>query len=273
MICITNEHLPGIRPCTEYGEHRVTCPDHPGWAEQPGECRGCLPSEAERGLLCDRCYEALTTVYAEWDQFVQLVNAAGMRATSPEPGGGGSAAAGYTTLPLTYLALEECASYLKSFPGRLDQWVATRAGARDAVQFAKAAAAAYRSLEVEEREHRWQRVRCPECQELSLIENPTREIGGQVIVSCRNCGHVLNKVRRDVDRWVGSDACSHDEHLSCERATCECSCHAVGRPDHSTGISALFDADLAAYGWTGVDRATWLVLPDGRFTQIRKEAA
>lgn len=55
ILCITTERLPGIRPCTHRGMHRVTCPDHDGWQEhlRPGTCTGCLPRSADRGYLCN----------------------------------------------------------------------------------------------------------------------------------------------------------------------------------------------------------------------------
>lgn len=57
VLCTTTINLPGVRPCAELGAHRVTCPDHPGFRDNPGACLGCLPRAADRGFLCSYCYE------------------------------------------------------------------------------------------------------------------------------------------------------------------------------------------------------------------------
>ena len=96
----------------------------------------------------------------------------------------------------TYLAYDECQSFLASRRGRpLQVWVSNAEGAADAIQFARAADAAYRTHETEERAHKVRRVRCPECSQLTLIWHPTPLFGGHVQVRCANddCRHELDQ--------------------------------------------------------------------------------
>lgn len=261
ILCITVEHLPGIRPCTHLGQHRVTCHDHEGWRDRPGACRGCLPRKADRGYLCQQCFEKVTDAHFRWRDFARLVIETEGRAVSPEGGGKGSSPDGYTNLPLTFLTLDECERHLRSGLGlTIDTWVHTEAGARDAIQFAHAATRAYQSLEVEKRELKLERVRCPHCGLLSLTANPTREKHGQTIVECQHCGELLDKIRDTTTRWLGSEDCEGTGHVECLSQDCRCDCHSIGRVSSPQGIPALCDADQHTLGF--VDRAEWET--DGR---------
>lgn len=201
ILCVTVEQLPGIRPCTHLGQHRVTCYTHPGWA--PGyrdeECGGCLPKKAEVGFLCWRCWGALEHVWARWPQFsaaLAELAAGNDRAVVQDTGGRGSTPDGFVPFAGTYLAYDECVGFLQSRRGRpLNVWVSNAEGARDAVQFARAADAAYRTHETEERAHKVHRVRCPECRQQTLVWNPTPLFGGSVTVTCSTdeCGHVMDQ--------------------------------------------------------------------------------
>lgn len=227
ILCITDEHLPGIRPCTMRGAHRITCPDHEGWREdlRPGLCSGCLPRKADTGYLCARCFDRVSDAHFRWRDFARLVIETDGRAVSPE-GGKGAEPAGYSNLPLTFLTLDECERLLKSLHGlTLTTWVHTEQGARDAIQFAHAAERAYRSLEVEKRELQLERVRCPHCGQLSLGANPTREHRGHTLIECQNCGELLDKIRDDTDRWAGSEQCADGDHHGCRNVDCRCDCH------------------------------------------------
>src|SRR6185437_12112652 len=138
----------------------------------------------------------------------------------------GSTPTGYSNLPLTVLALDECDRLLASLTGKtLDAWVHTEDGARDAVMFAHAAESAYRSLEVEVKPARVERARCPHCGLLSLTGNPARYRSGVTEVSCRHCGGLLSTVRDDAPSWVGSEACEAGVHESCRDLVCRCECH------------------------------------------------
>uniref|UniRef100_UPI00262C7505 hypothetical protein n=1 Tax=Microbacterium sp. TaxID=51671 RepID=UPI00262C7505 len=263
--------IPGVRPCAEWGEHRVTCLDHPGYTRRPGDCRGCLPKAAERGFLCEYHYEAVETAVAEWPRWRELVEAAGGRTVSPTGEGGGEPL-GYTLLPLGYLAIDECRRHLASMRDQpLHVWVATEEGARDALLFAVAARRAYTTLEVEERPTRFERVRCPSCGLLSLSENPTREIAGGRSVECQHCGAELARVKLPGDRWAGSGMCEAGMHVDCDRTSCACTCHDIGPASRAMGAQALFDGDLAATGHT--NRGDWIVYPDHTIHERIEEAA
>lgn len=264
VLCITTEGLPGIRPCSHLGQHRVTCPDHDGWAERPGICRGCLPRSADRGFLCAACWDRLDNAWLRWPQFERLVLETDGRAVSPEGGGiKGSTPDGYTNLPLTVLTLDECNRHLRSRGDRtLDAWVHTEDGAADAIQFAHAAQRAYQSLEVEKRELKLERVRCPHCGMLSLMSNPTRQQGAATIVDCQHCGRLLDTIRDTEPRWVGSETCSSTEpleHLHCQSVHCRCDCHHLGRASQVVGIAALWDADMATGSPASAPRGDWII--------------
>lgn len=229
ILCVTTSGLPGIRPCTHRGLHRVSCPDHEGWREdlRPGTCSGCLPRAAERGFLCPSCWERVQAAHIAWGPFRRLVVETEGRAVSPDTGGiKGSTPTGYSNLPLTVLALDECDRLLASMKGfTLDAWVHTEVGARDAVMFAHAAEAAFRSLPVEAKPARVERVRCPHCGLLSPMGNPARYRNGVTSVVCRHCGGLLDTVRDDTPTWVGSEACETKDHDGCRDVNCRCECH------------------------------------------------
>ena len=262
ILCITTERLPGIRPCRHVGQHRVRCHDHEGWSKRPGICLGCLPRKADRGYLCHSCYDRVDAAHLKWAGFARLVIETDGRVVSPE--GKGAAPEGYTNLPLTFLALDECTRLLRSLSGRtLDAWVHTEDGARDAIMFAHAAERAYQALEVEKRELKLERVRCPKCDQLTLTGNTTRKHHGSTIVECQNCGEQLDKIRDDHRRWVGSEVCEGPAgaaHLDCTSLHCGCLCHGYGRESQTMGVSALWDADLHAARPNLAPRELWAVL-------------
>lgn len=266
VLCITAERLPGVRPCTILGLHRVACLDHEGNREdlRPGTCRGCLPRTAEVGYLCRGCYERVSDAVFRWAQFRRMVIETEGLAVSPESGRKGSTPDGFTNLPLTFLALDECDRLIRSQQGQtLDVWVHTEDGARDAIMFTHAAQRAYRSVEVEKRELRLERVRCPHCGLLSLTANPTREHGGATVVECQHCGELLDKIRERPPAWRGSEVCEAVDmvaHLDCGDVDCRCPCHHLGRTSTGQGVSVLWDADQHALRY--VDRREWIT--DGR---------
>ncbi|MGI6878806.1 hypothetical protein [Microbacterium sp. gxy059] len=179
---------------------------------------------------------------------------------------GGSQPLGYVPLTAAHLALDECRRHLASWDGgRADLWVSTEEGARDALAFAQAARRAYAQIEVEERPTKFERVRCPSCGQLSIHENPTTTVGGTTRVECQHCGVELTRIRLLSARWTGSDLCSTGLHVSCDRAQCSCECHRLGPASRQGGIEALFDADLAALGFT--PRDAWIAHPDETITK------
>lgn len=273
IMCVASARIPGVWPCSHLGQHKITCPDDPrNGSSGPKLCRGCLPRLAQRGFLCQWHYERVVAAYEAWNPFKRRLAEAEGRAVSPE--GGGATPEGYVNLPLSFLAVDECFSYLKSMAGKtLDVWVHDEAGARDALRFACAAEAAYRSLEVEEHPKRIERVRCPHCGFLSLHENPTREVRGKVVIECQHCWHVLDEIRMpSTSRWVGSESCEHDDHLGCAGFRCRCACHELGRSIDAQyrGVEALWNADLHATDPAYAPRDEW-VFEDGAVRQMTAE--
>lgn len=197
ILCITTTGIPGIRPCTVRGVHRVTCQDHPGWTDNPGTCTGCLPREARVGFLCWPHHERVQAAYAAWPNFRAALEGVD-RTVKLDNAGVRTSSEGYIPLPGTLLAIDECERLLASFPSgprAFDMWISTPEGARDAVMFARAAEAAYRSHQIEEREAQLQRVRCPRCGQLTLIRQaPALELE-PVRVTCDNehCRHVIRE--------------------------------------------------------------------------------
>ena len=256
ILCAAALGLTGVRPCSEPGEHRVTCPDHPGFRNPPGRCGGCLPRAADRGYLCTHHYDRVENAYMRWAPFVRLLAETEGRAVSPETGGGGSAT-GHSNLPLTFLAVDECERHLASRENRtIDAWVHTDTGARDAVLFATAAENAYRTLEVEEREQVIVREKCPHCGAITVRGHLTRERAGTPIVECEWCHQPLAKIRTAPAAHTDSEACEHHDHAACEELACRCACHEIGHRSRPQGVRALWDADLATVtGWR--DRAVW----------------
>lgn len=240
-VCITNDRLPSVYPCTVLGEHRVTCRDHEGWAERPGLCRGCLPRLADVGHLCRGCYERVMASVAAWPAFREKLDATEGRAVATE---GGGTALGFSNLTLVFLTVDECERHRASLHGTtVDVWVQSPEGAADAIQFAHAAARAWDSLPVEHHEPEVRRHRCHECGHLAAWGNTTHQERGATVVTCRNCGAELERIRPDIVRWVGSPTCEHQLHADCDNLTCGCPCHHLGARSRPGGVQALWDAD------------------------------
>lgn len=189
ILCITSDRLPGVRACTVRGRHLDTCT-----AET---CPGCAPRAAQRGFLCQPCYERVEAALIEWPRFEAALDGVD-RAVSVDTAGRSGSTLGWVPLPGTMLALDECRRLLASFPDgprALDVWIATVDGARDAVMFAHAATRAYRTHEIEERKKKLRRVRCPNCGVLSLVRRPPQYENEPVVVECDDCGHVIREGR------------------------------------------------------------------------------
>lgn len=185
ILCITVERLPGIRPCTHKGLHKVTCADHPGFDDNPGVCGGCFPRLADRGFLCQHCFARVEAAYMKWDRFARVISQLD-RAVQRDNSGVRTQPNGYVPLPGTALAIDECESYLRSFTHSLEAWVSSEVGARDAVKFASAAESAYRTHEIEEQPTKLRRVRCADCRELSFVRVPPAFALEPITVTCQN---------------------------------------------------------------------------------------
>lgn len=267
IVCATNADLPGIRPCTEAGAHRVTCPD-------PDTCRGCLPLAAEVGFLCHHCFTMVEHAYAGWDRWAALIVAAGGRAVSAT-GGGGAAALGYSNLSLAFLTLDECQRHLRTRGDlTLLMWVNTQAGAEHAIQFAHAALNAYRTLEVEERAQKTPPpARCPHCGLLTATRNTERVVGAYTVIDCQHCGERLDKIRTGPPSWSGSGVCESNngaDHAACTDVDCDCWCHHYGTKSRRAGIELLWDADHHTAAPGAAPRHAWTVTDPHTIT--RREA-
>ncbi|CAN7516667.1 hypothetical protein LJR042_003529 [Microbacterium maritypicum] len=255
ILCATTANLPGIRPCTELGAHRVTCPDHPGFRDNPGTCWGCLPRAADRGFLCSHCYERTVNAVAGWRDFCAALGAADGRLVSPEIGGS-STPAGFSNLTLTFLTVDECERHLASRGDRtVDLWVHDEQGAADAIRFAVAAEQAYRSLEIETHEKPVIRERCEKCDSLTIANTHTER--GATVVTCAFCGHERARIRPDTVRWIGSATCEHQLHADCDGTSCPCDCHLLGVQSRPSGVQALWDADQHTVAPNY--RASWII--------------
>ena len=207
VVCITNE-MPDFRSCTVKGEHLRIC-DGFEYAWNPKrqreeatgrECRGCLPREAKKGLLCWSCWDRVQHAMTEWTPWIERILLTIDRAVQSDNGGIRSDALGHINIAATRLAVDEVRSYLRSCTGTAEAWVSAEAGAMDAVRFARAASSAVRTHELEEKTHRIQRVRCPKCRHLSLAwtppyARPPFPFSPDVTVSCQNpsCGHRIDQ--------------------------------------------------------------------------------
>lgn len=201
LICITN-HMDDVPSCVHRDVHDANC-DTWEWVWNPERqrqeatgkpCGGCLPREARHGMLCHACYERLTTALdGVWpwlsamkgvDVAVKRDNA-GVRAKSGPP----------IPIPPVQLAVDEVTRALRSYPGDPDQWIAYTEGAQAAVRFTRAALTAIRSHPAKETPHRVRRVRCQECEQLTLVWRPPGFFGDTVTVTCSNdeCGAVIDQ--------------------------------------------------------------------------------
>jgi hypothetical protein len=206
LVCITND-MDDVRSCTVREQHMVSCDGFVhAWNARAGKdentgrtCTGCVPREARVGLLCYPCWDRLEHAFAEWTpERAELMESID-RAVQRDAGGRSSGPEGYVPIAGTALAVDEIESYLRSKGSMgVEQWVSTTYGAMDAVRFAAAVPRALRTHELEERQRKMQRVRCPECGELSFVRNPPAAAGAPVTVTCQN--EACRKIIREGDR-------------------------------------------------------------------------
>lgn len=186
ILCVCADgSVPGVYPCVIRGEHPLTCT---GYNKRGEECGGCAPRPAERGYLCQRHYDDVEHAYARWPEWRSQVTLAGERAMQRESGGG--SALGFVPFTGWMLSVDECDRLIKSLNDMtrpsLSMWVHSESGARDAIQFARAAVRAYRDHEVRERPHKIPTVRCPSCEQKTLVWLPPAYFPSEVTVSCQN---------------------------------------------------------------------------------------
>lgn len=151
---------------------------------------------ADRGYLCEWCYERVVHAYQAWDRFKDALDATGGRAVQGDNAGVRTRQMGHVNLTLTFLSIDECERHLASLPAgarAIDLWVSSYDGALDAIRFAHAAERAYRDHEVEERPSKIRRVRCPACQQLTLVRNPPTHEGAAITIPCGTCGRTIRE--------------------------------------------------------------------------------
>lgn len=186
LTCITNQ-LSDFRGCTvrevHYGDLLAGDSNH---AET---CGGCLPRQANYGLVCGPCYGRIAEAIEQSARWFELLDGVD-RAVHKDAAGATGKPGSRVPIPPVPLTAEELRSYLRTFTGTVERWVADRAGASDAVRFARAMESAARNHPIAETPHKIRRTRCPRCELLTLVWNPPQYFGGHVTVACRNddCG-------------------------------------------------------------------------------------
>ena len=191
LVCITN-NTSGVHSCTVYGQHTDHCT-----GERYGKpCRGCLPRQAEHGMLCWNCWEQLVDVMSWWPTFAHTITSHG-KLIQRDNAGVRTTVLDYSPLSNQWLDVQEAETLLESYTraGDVALWVSGEEGARDAVRFVQAALRAKRVHPVAEQPHRIQRYRCRQCGHVSLVWNPPAHFRDHVRVQCttEGCGYELDQ--------------------------------------------------------------------------------
>lgn len=192
LLCITHSMSEVRKPCMMGGQHLPGC-----GSTQGKKCSGCVPRVAQQGLLCWPCWEQLVQVMLRWDDFADLVSKYQRLITAESEGGGGSPSS-KIPIPQTRIDVDEAESFLTSLRAngsQLDQWVATKFGAQDAIRFIRVAQRAFLSHAIEEKPHRVKTVRCFKCSLPTLWWFPPEAPGSSVEVRCVDeaCGFVVDQ--------------------------------------------------------------------------------
>lgn len=159
--CITNV-LPDFHGCT----------DSDGFERQ-----------ATRGEVCERCYSRIDAALQRADQLRTTLNgidhAISTEATSNIPG---------PRLPLTALRLDldELDRY-QDGNNDPNAWVATEAGAAQAVRFARTVHRVDRAHPTSPTTTKLQRLRCPNCHRLAAVVTPPDWYGDHTAITCIAC--------------------------------------------------------------------------------------
>lgn len=201
IVCVTND-MPDARSCTVRGEHHSNCDgfdyrwnaDRERYEYSGRECRGCLPVEARNGHLCDRCDTQWQEASNGYGKLVKALTGVS-RAVQRDNGGVASSTLGYVPLSGIEMMFDELESYRKgATPNNLP-------GAMQAIRFSRAYRSAVRSHPIEEKAHRIDSTRCPHCNQLRLVWNPTEREGGAVSVKCSNpeCTELLDQAMFEVE--------------------------------------------------------------------------
>jgi hypothetical protein len=248
LTCITND-IADLRSCTITGRHMNSCdgfeyrtsidtsrsPADPlrKWSRTPAlastwdaevsafrmlpkPCKGCMPRQAEHGLLCWDCWEKTTEALRIATDMVTHLRSV-ERAQQQDNAGIRTSQDGRIPLPTSWLMADEMIMLLgcpaPGFPSTADveevdaitrywvdgidlaSWVSSVHGAEDAVRFYLAIQHAMAQHPMKEYEHQVKTVRCYKCRQLTLWWMPPLMFEDAVQVVCKNkkCGAIVDQ--------------------------------------------------------------------------------
>lgn len=183
--CLTH-YLPDFTTCYRKSQHYADCP--------VDGCKGCVPREARFGFVCPVCFGRIEDALPSWRR-MELALSGIDRAVTPETRTQGKPGSRLPLAPIP-LAFEEIRSYLASYTGTAERWVADYKGAEDALRFARAVKNAEHAHPAYEEPHNLRRTRCPDCGQLTFTWHPPTMPGSPVKVRCHNdaCGREVTRV-------------------------------------------------------------------------------
>lgn len=232
LVCITND-IDDIRCCTQRGEHASNC-DGQEWRYDrdteiswptANECRGCLPHEAEHGLLCWSCWEKLRDALKIAPDMIthlrsveraQQIDNNGVRASVlwviPVPNTwrmadelimlAGHPAPGFPSDANVF----EVDAITERYLDRIDpnEWVSRTDGAEAAVRFYLLMQQAMAQHPMADYTHRIRNVRCGECRQRTLLWKPPLAFDGDIRIECTNpeCEFVAGDARYTELAWM-----------------------------------------------------------------------
>lgn len=140
--------------------------------------------QATHGHTCDRCYARIEHAIHTADHLRTALTGA-ERAITPDttnsiPG---------PRLPHTAWQLDlDAINRAQTGHHDADTWVATAAGATDAIRFARTVHTAEQAHPTQDRERKLNRLRCPNCRNKTAIVSPPDWYGDNTTISCIACG-------------------------------------------------------------------------------------
>lgn len=209
LICITHELDPEFRPCMKKDQHFAACDGNEyrydagasDYLSTGRKCGGCVPKEASVGLLCWSCWERLEKAFEDWSPAFLAILSTMDRAVQPDNSGIRSASYGHIPLPGTTLTIDEVESYRRDAAVDPTVWVCAPKGAINALRFTRAVKTAVSAHEVGERRHMVEQIRCPKCQQLSLLWFPPGTRTEDVRIQCQNsaCLDLITQPESEVE--------------------------------------------------------------------------
>jgi hypothetical protein len=184
IACIANE-LPDVPPCTVLDTHwadQVPEDDQEARERHLRDCRGCIPKRADVGFVCRSHFARIDIAAAAAKRFFATLDGVdhAIRSEAASRGKPGS----QLPIPPVPLDIIVIRRHFASFTGTTERWVASKAGAADAVRFARAFRSAERNHPVAETSHEIRTTRCPRCGHRTLLWNPPTYFMGLVTVTC-----------------------------------------------------------------------------------------